>query len=98
MTDTEVALACLRAIDNSGDGRHYDQWLAVGMVLHDLDRSLLGDWIAWSRRSAKHVDGVCEAKWGTFGGRSGRTVGSLVQWAREGGTDVFARASGGGQP
>jgi hypothetical protein len=92
MTDTEVALACLEAIDNTaGGGRHYDEWLAVGMVLHDLDAgpAMLGEWVAWSRRSAKHVEGVCEAKWPTFGTRSGWTLGSLVKWARDAGVEVF---------
>ena len=68
------------------------------MVLHDLDPSsaMLQQWVAWSRRSGKHVEGVCEHKWCTFGSRSGWTLGSLVKWARDGGTDVYARASRGG--
>ncbi len=96
MTDAEVALACLDSIDNSGDGCHYDRWLAVGMVLHDLDASgvMLDRWVAWSRKSSKHKDGVCEHKWSSFGSRSGWTVGSLVAWAREGGTNVFSRSGG----
>jgi hypothetical protein len=96
MTDTEVALACLNAIDNCGKGCHYDRWIVVGMVLHDLDfsSSMLDRWVQWSRRSNKHRDGVCESKWSSFGSRTGWTVGSLVAWARESGTDVFSKSGG----
>jgi hypothetical protein len=39
MTDVEVALACLAAIDNSGQGRHYDQWLGVGSLRQVLSHA-----------------------------------------------------------
>jgi hypothetical protein len=99
MSDTQVALACLAAIDNGGEGVHYNTWIAVGMALHSVDSgsSMLDAWVAWSRQSGKHVEGVCQTKWSSFGRRSGWTLGSLVKWARDAGTDVFAGAGNGGR-
>lgn len=100
MSDAQIAQACLQCIDNSvGGGRHYNEWIAVGMVLHDIEPSaaMLAEWIAWSRRSSKHVEGACEAKWPTFGRRSGWTLGSLVKWARDGGAQIFPTSNGGGR-
>lgn len=48
-----------RAID-------YEEWLTVGMALHQVDDSLLGSWIEWSAQAPNFQEGVCEEKWGTF--------------------------------
>ena len=44
----------------------YDEWLAVGMCLHQVDESLLGAWIEWSQQAPNFEDGVCEQKWRSF--------------------------------
>lgn len=44
----------------------YEEWLAVGMALHQVHDTLLESWIAWSSQAPNFEDGVCEAKWGTF--------------------------------
>lgn len=44
----------------------YEEWLAVGMALHQIDDSLLESWIEWSAQSEHFEDGACEQKWSTF--------------------------------
>lgn len=44
----------------------YDDWLKVGMSLKQVDESLLGDWIDWSKQADNFQTGVCERKWDTF--------------------------------
>ena len=70
----------------------YEEWVAIGMALHQIDESLLEDWIAWSAQSEAFEDGCCEEKWATFerlpGGPSpmgGRGLGTLRAKAMEDG-------------
>lgn len=44
----------------------YEEWLSVGMSLHQVDDCLLEDWISWSAQAPNFEDGVCEAKWRSF--------------------------------
>lgn len=44
----------------------YEEWLAVGMSLHQIDESLLEAWIEWSAQSDQFEDGACERKWSSF--------------------------------
>ena len=44
----------------------YEEWVAVGMALHQIDDILLNDWIEWSAQSSRFEDGCCEEKWGSF--------------------------------
>ena len=44
----------------------YEEWLAVGMSLHQIDDSLLEAWVEWSAQSEHFEDGACEQKWSTF--------------------------------
>ncbi len=73
----------------------YRAWVGVGQALHAVDASaaMCAVWDAWSRRSAKHEDGACARKWGTFGTRGGKSLklGSLIRWAQEdtGVRDIF---------
>lgn len=48
-----------RAID-------YEEWLAVGMALHQVSEDLLGDWVEWSSHADNFQEGVCEEKWRSF--------------------------------
>lgn len=62
IADAQIYLQHLseeRAID-------YEEWLAVGMALHQVDESLLDAWIAWSAQADNFQEGVCEEKWRTF--------------------------------
>ena len=46
----------------------YDQWLQIGMALHDFDPGAgLELWDAWSRRGNKYKPGETAAKWASFG-------------------------------
>ena len=69
------------------DGVNYDDWVAVGMAIHD---TLSGDgfdiWDAWSRKSDKHDDTQMDAKWQSFGKYPNPvTVGTLMLLASRGG-------------
>ena len=44
----------------------YQEWLTVGMALHQVDETLLEDWIEWSSKAPNFEEGVCERKWSTF--------------------------------
>ncbi|MFM1843449.1 MAG: hypothetical protein RLZZ490_2192 [Cyanobacteriota bacterium] len=73
-----AALSSYRADD-------YDQWLKVGMALHSVSDSLLGDWEAWSQQSSKYQEGDCERKWHSFKPEGTISIGSLYYWAKEDG-------------
>jgi len=44
----------------------YEEWITVGAALHQIDESLLKEWIGWSAQADNFQEGVCEQKWGTF--------------------------------
>jgi hypothetical protein len=48
-----------RAID-------YEEWIIVGVALHQIDETLLQDWVDWSSEAPNFEVGVCEQKWETF--------------------------------
>ena len=48
-----------RAID-------YDEWLTIGMALHQIDDCLLKEWVDWSSQADNFEEGTCEQKWSTF--------------------------------
>lgn len=71
---------------NIVDGE-YEKWLGVGIALFNegMEYSL---WEQWSRTQPDFKDGECERKWNGFHHDSnGITIGSLYQWATEGGYD-----------
>ena len=63
----------------------YEKWLSVGMALknEDLACSL---WEDWSRTQPEFKEGECESKWQGFN-RPGYGIGTLYQYAVEGGYD-----------
>ena len=44
----------------------YEEWITIGMSLHQIDDSLLEAWIIWSEKAPNFQQGVCENKWNTF--------------------------------
>lgn len=65
----------------------YQDWITVGMALKHEGLSL-SVWEEWSRRSAKHHDGECAAKWDSFNESSGGapvTGGTLITMAKRNG-------------
>ena len=59
----------------------YTSWLEVGMCLFNIDINLLDEWIAFSKKSSKFKEGVCEKNWSTFK-HKGLSIGSLHRWAK----------------
>ena len=71
---------------NVVDGE-YEKWLSVGFALFNegMECNL---WEQWSRTQPDFKEGECERKWNGFHhDSSGITIGSLYQWATEGGYD-----------
>ncbi|MBR0060210.1 MAG: PriCT-2 domain-containing protein, partial [Selenomonadaceae bacterium] len=65
----------------------YDEWLAVGIALFNEGFDC-GVWEQWSRADNRFKDGECEAKWKTFHyDATGNKIGTLYQYAVEGGYD-----------
>lgn len=44
----------------------YEEWLAVGMSLHQVSENLLEDWVEWSSTADNFQPGICESKWRSF--------------------------------
>ena len=63
----------------------YEKWLSVGMALKNegFDCNI---WEQWSRTQPEYKEGECEFKWQGFN-RSGYGIGTLYQYAVEGGYD-----------
>ena len=74
----------------------YEEWLAVGMALHQCGDEFLSYWVDWSSQSERFQDGVCEDKWRSFerlpGGHSpegARGLSTLRAKAKEDGYVSF---------
>ena len=70
----------------------YEEWLAVGMSLHQISEQLLPEWVKWSAQSNSFQQGICEEKWNSFerlpGGPNppeGRGMKTLRAMAKEDG-------------
>ena len=77
------------SIDRCND---YEEWLAVGMSLHQVAEELLAAWVTWSSKSNSFQQGICEEKWSSFermpGGPNppeGRGMKTLRAMAKEDG-------------
>ncbi len=93
-TDRDYANSYLDAISyyRADD---YDEWLTVGMALHSIDDSLLGEWDKWSSQSAKYKPGECAKKWRSFSTGGGVTLGTLAHMAKQDGwQSPFANQNG----
>jgi len=60
----------------------YGDWIRIGWALHNIDKSLLDEWIDFSQKSEKFKDGECEERWNTMKDQ-GLTLGSIRYWAKE---------------
>jgi len=59
----------------------YEDWLNLGFCLHNIDDSLLEEWIGFSKKSYKFKNGECEKMWLKFK-NIGYTIASLHKWAK----------------
>ena len=66
----------------------YDDWLRIGMSLHEWDPNEgLAIWDSWSARGEKYVAGELEEKWEGFTSGGGVTLGTLFDMAKKAGWD-----------
>lgn len=75
-------LPCINVVDGE-----YNKWLQVGMGLYNEGLEC-ADWEQWSRTQPEFKEGECSDKWLTFSKHNdGIKIGTLYQWAVEGGYD-----------
>jgi len=60
----------------------YGDWIRIGWALHNIDKSLLDEWIEFSQKSDKYKEGECEERWNTMKDQ-GLGLGSIRYWAKE---------------
>ena len=78
---SDIALASrLVEILNPKRVDNYEQWLNLGFCLHNIDDSLLENWVKLSSLSKKFKVGECEKMWLKFR-NIGYGIGSLIKWA-----------------
>jgi P4 family phage/plasmid primase-like protien len=82
--DLQVAKDLVGLLDDDR-ADDYFSWLRVGWCLHNIDNTLLGSWIDFSKQSTKFIKGECEKMWRKFK-NEGFGMGSLHHWAK---TDNF---------
>ena len=58
------------------------KWMEVGWCLHNIDYRLMDDWISFSKKSSKFVEGECEKLWSKMND-DGLGIGSLYMWAKQ---------------
>lgn len=64
---------------------NYDDWIRVGYCLYNIDRTLLNEWIEFSKLcSSKFKKGECEKLWKKMKtGKDMLSIRSLHRWAKE---------------
>lgn len=73
-----------RMLDVLDPDMSYQQWLEIGMALHQGGFAL-SIWDAWSRSGEKFENGDCEKRWHGFNANHGITMGTLVDAAQKDG-------------
>jgi len=82
-TEADLVVA---ALDSISPDCSYDEWLRIGMALHEWDPNAgYPIWDSWSTRSEKYVDGETEEKWAGFTSGGGVTLGTLFDMAKKAG-------------
>jgi hypothetical protein len=81
--DLKLAQSALLALDP--DCGH-DEWLHIGMALHQgLGAKGFDVWEGWSRKGKKYRRGETATRWASFSETGGVTLGSLFHFAKEAG-------------
>ena len=70
----------------------YDTWIRVGWCMRNIDYRLLEQWIAFSRGSAKFVEGECEELWDKMRVNGGLGIATLKMWASRDSPEVYKEA------
>lgn len=80
----------LTSLLNKNRASNYSTWIEVGFCLHNIDDSLLEDWIEFSKKSPTNfIDGECEKLWSKFR-YEGLSIGSLYRWAKEDSPEAYS--------
>jgi len=62
---------------------NYNDWISVGLCLHNISDKYLLLWEKWSQNSPKYVENECEKNWLAFKkDKDGLKIGSLLMWAK----------------
>jgi len=78
---TKAKILC--SMLNTARAKDYSSWIEVGFCLHNIDDSLLEDWINFSKKANNQFkNGECEKLWLKFK-YEGLSIGSLYRWAKE---------------
>lgn len=93
-TKEDVALArkLVKILSVKKRAKKYKEWIHLGWCLHNIDESLLQDWVSFSKKSAKDFQkGKCEEVWETARDHGSKlTIASLHHWAREDNIQKYA--------
>jgi len=61
----------------------YNEWINIGLCLHNLDEKYLDAWEEFSKRSKKYKEGECKKIWKTFKtNKNGLRMGSLYYYSK----------------
>ena len=82
--DTETAKVLIKMLSKDR-AESYDSWIKVGYCLYNIDKTLINEWIEFSKQSStKFKKGECEKLWKRMKtGQDLLTIRSLHLWARE---------------
>lgn len=70
----------------------FNTWIKTGILLHNIDYTLLETWITFSKKSSKYKDGECKEKWDTLPVSNNKNtnsvspelgIGTLIYWCKE---------------
>jgi P4 family phage/plasmid primase-like protien len=80
VTDAKILVKML----SSSRADNYEDWIKVGYCLYNIDKTLLNEWIEFSKLSpSKFKKGECEKLWSKMKtGKDMLTIRSLHMWAR----------------
>lgn len=80
----------LTGLLNRNRANNYSTWIEVGFCLHNIDESLLEEWIEFSKKSpTSFKEGECEKLWVKFR-HEGLSIGSLYRWAKEDNPEAYS--------
>ena len=61
----------------------YNEWINIGLCLHNLDKNYIDLWEEFSKRSKKYKKGECNKIWKTFKeNKNGLKIGSLYYYSK----------------
>ena len=76
----------------------FASWIKIGILLHNIDYSLLDTWIIFSKKSPKYKEGECQEKWDRLPVSSKKNqntispelgMGTLINWCKEDNLDKY---------